>query len=155
MAEAQETAADITAKMRNYSNECNDGYHTDYGVVCEDMRNFADRLDAAIARERGNVTKLREALRMVRDAHYTKEVEGELYEGFEVEADDGTGRPLICVVEDALAAPPRNCDRFDGDIDKLREACARERGLNPEEDFPDVFPGWLLALSTEKEGGAK
>ena len=24
--------------------------------------------------------------------------------------DDGTGRPLICVVEDALSAPPRNCD---------------------------------------------
>ena len=55
----------------------------------------------------------------------------------------------------ALAAPPRNCDRFGGDIDKLREACARERGLNPEEDFPDVFPDWLLAPSTEKKGGAK
>lgn len=55
----------------------------------------------------------------------------------------------------ALAAPPRNCDRFGGDIDKLREACARERGLNPEEDFPDVFPDWLLATAPEKEGGAK
>ncbi len=55
----------------------------------------------------------------------------------------------------ALAAPPRNCDRFGGDIDKLREACARERGLNPEEDFPDVFPDWLLAPSTEKKGDAK
>ena len=56
-------------------------------------------------------------------------------------------------IEKALSAPPRNCDRFGGDIDKLREACARERGLNPEEDFPDVFPDWLLAPSTEKEGG--
>lgn len=53
----------------------------------------------------------------------------------------------------ALAAPPRNCDRFGGGIDKLREACARERGLNPEEDFPDVFPDWLLALA--QKGGAK
>jgi len=53
----------------------------------------------------------------------------------------------------ALAAPPRNCDRFGGDIDKLREACARERGLNPEENFPDVFPDWLLALA--QKGGAK
>lgn len=52
--------------------------------------------------------KLREALEVVRDAHYTKEVDGELCEGFEVEADDGTGRPLICVVEDALAEPVRN-----------------------------------------------
>ena len=57
-------------------------------------------------------------------------------------------------VDAALAAPPRNCDRFGGDIDKLREACLRERGLNPEEDFPDVFPDWLLAPSTEKKGGA-
>ena len=49
------------------------------------------------------------------------------------------------IIDDALLASPRNCDRFDGDIDKLREACLRERGLNPEEDFPDVFPEWLLA----------
>lgn len=34
---------------------------------------------------------------------------------------------------------PRNCDRLGGDIDLLREACLRERGLNPEEDFPNVF----------------
>ncbi len=52
----------------------------------------------------------------------------------------------------ALAKPPRNCDRFDGDMDRLREACLRERGLNPEEDFPDVFPDWLLAPSTERKG---
>lgn len=52
----------------------------------------------------------------------------------------------------ALSEPPRNCDRFGGDVGKLREACLRERGLNPEEDFPDVFPDWLLAPSTE--GGA-
>ena len=49
------------------------------------------------------------------------------------------------IIDDALLASPRNCDRLDGDIDKLREACLRERGLNPEEDFPDVFPEWLLA----------
>lgn len=67
------------------------------------------------------------------------------------------GNPLPCLsgcepvrkAKFALAKPPRNCDRFGGDIDKLREACARERGLNPEEDFPDVFPDRLLAPSTE------
>ena len=58
----------------------------------------------------GDAAKLREALEKVRDAHYTQEVGGEMCEGFEVEADDGTGRPLICIVENALAAPPRNCD---------------------------------------------
>lgn len=57
-------------------------------------------------------------------------------------------------VNAALAAPPRNCDRFGGDIDKLREECARERVLNPEEDFPEVFAEWLIATSTERKGGA-
>ena len=58
------------------------------------------------------------------------------------------------LVKQALASPPRNCDRFGGYIDKLREACARERGLNPEEDFNGVFQDWLLTTATAKEGGA-
>ena len=69
MADTNETIADITAKMRNYSNACNDGYHTDYGVVCTDMRNYADRLDRArmrmeieMANLRKENAKLREAL---------------------------------------------------------------------------------------------
>lgn len=61
---------------------------------------------------------------------------------------------LSARIERALAKPPRNCDRFGGDIDKLREACARERGMNPEEDFPEVFAEWLLTPSTERKGGS-
>lgn len=52
MAGEQETSDDVLAAMRNYSNTCNDGYRTDYGVVCSDMRSFADRLEVAIKRER-------------------------------------------------------------------------------------------------------
>ena len=55
------------------------------------------------------------------------------------------GGRLKRAIEGVLAEPPRNCDRFGGDIDKLREACLRERGLNPDEDFPEVFCEWLLA----------
>lgn len=59
----------------------------------------------------GNSAALREALETVRDAHYVGEDNnGDAYEGFNVEADDGTGRPLICVVEEALEKPPRACD---------------------------------------------
>ena len=29
----------------------------------------------------------------------------------------------------------------------------RERGLNPEEDFPDVFTEWLLAPMSKCNGG--
>lgn len=72
--------------------------------------------------------------------------------GFEASATIPT--MLEGVVLPALAKPPRNCDRFGGDIDKLREAFARESGLNPEEDFPEVFAEWLLATSTERKGGA-
>ena len=97
----------------------------------------------------GNYAKLREALTKVSEWMAHRIATG----GFEASATFPT--MLEDVVLPALAAPPRNCDRFGGDIDKLREACARERGLNPEEDFPDVFPDWLLAPATEQEGGAK
>lgn len=99
--------------------------------------------------ERGNSAALREALQKAAESA------AEIME--RVRHKDGlafnTANYIAGVARTALAAPPRNCDRFGGDIDKLREACARERGLNPEEDFPDVFPDWLLALA--KKGGAK
>ena len=95
----------------------------------------------------GDCAKLREALEMVRDAHYTKEVEGELCEGFEVEADDGTGRPLICVVEDALAAPPRNCDIYNN------ESCRMAYHLHGDGLMTmQAFADWLFAPATEQEG---
>ena len=62
-------------------------------------------------------------------------------------------RDAVAAINSALAKPLRNCDRFGGDIDKLRDACLRERGLNPEEDFPDVFPEWLLAPMSKCNGG--
>ena len=80
---------------RDFQNK--DGYR---GAHYDTVKLLCD----AIEYQQEQAAKLREALKMVRDAHYTKEVEGELYEGFEVEVDDGTGRPLICVVEAALAA---------------------------------------------------
>ena len=61
---------------------------------------------------------------------------------------------LLMIVRNALATPLRNCDRFDGDKDKLIGACLRERGLLVTEDFPDVFCDWLLDTATEKGGAA-
>lgn len=75
-----ETICDIIAVMRDYSNACNDGYHTDYGVVRTDMRNFADRLDRArmkmeieIANLRKENAKLREALVTIQNCDISKE----------------------------------------------------------------------------------
>ena len=140
-----ESHAGITAEIRARA-----GAWMDDKMKQNDER-LADRLDAAHRRERGDCAKLREALEMVRDAHYTKEVGGELYEGFEVEADDGTGRPLICIVENALSAPPRNCD-----VPKVMEDPWRawlddesnwDEDGNPKLEIHD----WLFATATENK----
>lgn len=119
----KETIEDIIKEMRNSTNDniCPhwaDGGGCDYCPMGGQGKNcifdkLADRLEAALKHERehiGNIAKMREALETVRDAHFVREENDEDTEGFEVEADDGTGRPLICVVEDALTAPVRNCD---------------------------------------------
>ena len=76
--------------------------------------------------------------------------------------NDGINEPYVIKPKDtlskidaALAEPVRNCDRFGGDIEKLREACLRERGLNPDEDFPEIFCEWLLAKAKGENDGSK
>ena len=133
MREALEAARDLLLP------QCNGG--TAFAKACGETVN---KIMDALKDERtsdGNAAALREALLIVK----------RLFDGrimFQPAI-----RKAHKAVDAALAAPPRNCDRFGGDIDKLREACARERGLNPEEDFPDVFPDWLLALA--KESGVR
>lgn len=87
-----------------------------------------------------NSAAIRQALETVRDCHTVgTDSNGDDYETFSIEADDGTGRPLICVVESALEKPPRNCDRFNtGDVKMdaqhameaiLKEGVAGYRGI--------------------------
>jgi len=160
MSERQETIDDIIAEKRRRADEIerdcaekmkrgemvSDCYARE---LVADIRREADRLEAAHRRERGNSAALREACAEAAEsaAEIMERVRHKDRLAF------NTANYIAGVARTALAAPPRNCDRFGGDIDKLREACARERGLNPEEDFPDVFPDWLLALA--QEGGAK
>lgn len=169
MNDKQETIADIVAEMRGLVKPGETLNHT-----YELLSGLADRLEAAVKRECievatraatqgvnltnekyantpiGNTVAMREAvewakkkaLYISRNYRTPLSLTGNIVE-------------LLAYLNAALAAPPRNCDRFGGDIDQLREACARERGMNPEEDFPEVFAEWLLAPSTEKEGGTK
>lgn len=147
----------------------------------EILRDLADRIDAAWKRERDAITAEKEHFRLYGLAEHNKVLAlksspvgsaaalREALDGMLILAcgicentlcankngcEDGTPERCDPVnkANAALSAPARNCDRFGGDIDKLREACARERGLNPEEDFPDVFPEWLLAPSEEQKG---
>lgn len=113
---------------------------------------IADRIEAAHKRELtttkeslavGNSAKTREALE---DAEKTLSDSSRSLYGIPPHL-----HKLLARIRAALSEPPRNCDRFDGDIDLLREACLRERGLNPEEDFPKVFCEWLLEPAKEEE----
>ena len=66
----------------------------------------------------------------------------------------------------ALAAQPRNCDRF-ATVDEARKAheaicekygkCHNGRPLNNEEHYSafDCFEAWLFAPATVTEGGGK
>lgn len=113
--------------------QCNGG--TAFAKACGETVN---KIMDALKEERtsdGNAAAMREALLIVK----------RLFDGRIM------FQPAIRKTHKAVAAaltkPPRNCDRFGGDIDMLREACLRERGLNPEEDFPEVFCGWLLEIA--------
>ena len=153
MAERQETSADIIAKMRDYSNDCNDGYHTDYGVVCTDMRNYADRLEAARKRELatakkslvvGDAAKLREALLRCDAIAQLPEVRNEQ-----------SIKDMRNIIRQALSAPPRNCDRF-GTFAQAKaewwktEVLPRVEGVVGGEEPP--FEEWLFLPATEQKG---
>ena len=62
-------------------------------------------------------------------------------------------------IKAALAAPPRNCDRFGCDYKMLHTAwfdwTGSPSGQNPDGTVKLTFAEWLLAPATEQEGGAK
>ena len=132
----------------------------------EDWLKLCKRLRTAHMREIANVAELRKALEIVRDAHYVEtDNNGDSYEGFCVEADDGTGRPIICVVESALGNPYRNCDRFVDELDAqiafLNEVwlisvskenmIEKDRFENWTEQMKERYGRWLMEHVKEKE----
>ncbi len=123
-----------------------------------DIRREADRLEAALERERGDCAKLREALDESRRIALS-------LGGCRLN-DYWKLNEIVRVCEAALAAPPRNCDRF-ATVDEARKAheaicekygkCHNGCPLNNEEHYSafDCFEAWLFATATEKEGGAE
>jgi len=93
--ETEETGAGIIAEMRG-------GPIPRHQHDRELLHHYADRLEAALARECGDVAKLREALEKI--AHYT--------DNRDAMDDPGCadGHILADIAKTALAAPPRNCD---------------------------------------------
>ena len=162
-----ETTADVIAAMRDEAaradmeQECS---IDDAASAAKMMREFARRFEAAHKREMrdavtncnqfGNAAKLREALKAI----------GGLCAGLMPTWDGAVGR-IKDMAETALAAPPRNCDRF-ATVDEARKAheaiCekydeCRHCPLNNEEHYSafDCFEAWLFAPATVTEGGGK
>lgn len=66
---------------------------------------------------------------------------------------DGDNRLItatVGIINAALSAPPRNCDKFKTSWDVLKEW---HEGLDTANDIVRLLD-WLLAPATEKEGGA-
>ena len=118
----------------------------------------------------GNAAKLREAL--VKCREIALQWQADEAAGVAGTTDKPHARSAAEAVVDmefeinaALAAPPRNCDRFANAVEAMAELkrvhsyCAKEN-RRCLEDCPDCGKewcslAWLFAPATEKEGGAK
>jgi hypothetical protein len=110
-------------------------------MVTEDRENVnnASAVDTA-----GNNAAMREALVAIRKALLLDSGMGTCT-AFHAEVDRLTAA--------ALAAPPRNCDRFDT-VKDAAIAFARERQDAPQPCPDFTFSAWLFAPAKKKEGGA-
>ena len=114
---------------------------------------IADRLEAAHRRESGDAAKLREALEKVKFLmpYFLQ------YMRLHWEDAEGGGYfdELMLVIDAALAAPPRICDRY-ATAEEARQAWLDDAGNWDEFGSPKLeLHDWLLAPATEKEGGAE
>lgn len=156
----QETIADIIAEMRALSNSTSDG------IIAINGRIVADRIGAAWKREKstaekssavGDRAKLREAVEKIAAMPVVDE---------ECQCPECVRRRTVRdIARAALAAPPRNCDRFGGETEAM-VAFLNEKWLVGVADLKDypfcewshvmkaMYAKWLLAPSTEQKGGA-
>ena len=182
MAETNETIADIIAEMRNYSNECNDGYRTDYGVVCTDICNYADRIEAAYRVEKlrwveanaglaklvdlekiptGNMAKMREVLETC--ANWGEQIDCQLGSSEETVYAFRHERCIAYNISEcaraALSEPPRNCDKHGGDPKKLHdewwEWSGDRKNCNEDGTVKMTYGEWLLEKAKGEEDGSK
>lgn len=169
--EKQETIADIIAEMRK--SDCDeicpwwaDGGSCDFcplgrsGKNCS-FSNYANRFEAALGREKATTkkslvvddcAKLREALQQAKVAILA------------ARKKMGVDNPIILeIIDAALAAPARNCDRFATLEDARKEhhkiceeygACNKACGYKSGHSGTyQCFEAWLFAPATEQKGG--
>lgn len=141
-----ETIASIIAEMRGFkryaASDSNDCRYVAYWLY----QTFADRIEAAHRRERGNAAELREALTKILN------LTNSLDENCAVDPVE-----IRDIAKAALSAPPRNCDKYPTFNDAIR-ALADKRGWHDAKWNSErycILASWLYAPATEKEGGAK
>jgi hypothetical protein len=102
-----ETIADIIAEMRGFkryaASDSSDCRYVAYWLY----QTFADRLEAAHKRERGDCAKLREALKVIAAMEAPHNFQAERFDIAEACYDLTRA---IRTARSALDAPPRNCD---------------------------------------------
>lgn len=146
-----------------------------FGIEDGYLTELLDRLEAAHRRElltkspenvnsgaasdtAGNSAKLREAL------DYCRDMVADLIHhiGHDEDYLEREMKELVAKCNTALAAPPRNCERFATADDAKREfnylwnfVWQRGGGCLNERNYEEEFERWLFAHATEKEGGAE
>ena len=122
----------------------------EFGVLTVEgkiIKNYADQLEAAYKREFGNIAKLRNALELSKVAILVAKKKMNLE------------NPVILeIIDEALAAPARNCDRFNSG-DPRKDAAdawdAHDEWVASYEDKGKTPPlnefGWLFAPAQESE----
>lgn len=145
--ERQKTAREIIDEIRRKGDTGTgtEGPEDFARVTFREMADYAERLEDAITRETANESKMREALeRLLRFLQWMYAQEGR-------SADVGRDRlsDEIDVAVSALAAPPRNCDRFHSPraVKEAVEAWLLEYVPGHGHPLP-VFSlaAWLLAI---------
>lgn len=102
MADTHDTIDGLLAEFRGYAAGMPASYHVTMSWA--DFRKMLDRFDAAHKRERGDCAKLREAVENI-----AVNLEHRLFAKYPSSASDEW---MYQKARAALAAPPRNCDRF-------------------------------------------
>ena len=146
----QKTHAEIIAEMRFHGQQNIDAEKDkpEYGILTMEGRitqNYADRLDAAHKRERGDCAKLREALceilSYVESFHkYITPRRGKRLTALFAVADT-----ILSKASAALAAPPRNCDLY-ADEQSAWEAFSEKR--QGPDSSTEEYEQWLFEKAT-------
>lgn len=164
-ARSRETVADIVAAMRDHVVSAR---AWKAGIKPGVVMDFADRLEAACKFPRaikvpievvptGNAAAMREALVFLRDQELWM-LEGNVRHcvGLTVFGLEQACKIMRGVIEDALSAPPRNCDKMP-DIDNLtmhdlaKSPCKSTLVCASREELLALVR-WLLAPAAERKG---